>query len=99
MSRENGRPINIINEDEIQTEITVNIKKSGKLAPISEETVNRWIEEGVSYFENNPNETYWYVTSGNKIIVMSNDEGMIDITIATPTHHGHTKIESDGIPF
>lgn len=40
--------------------------------PISDERINEWIDECLTYFEQNPNTNYWrtFISSGNTVVIV-----------------------------
>lgn len=50
-------------------------------ARISNDEIQNWIEKGLEWFENNPNEDYWYTASGNTTVIIFNLEDEFEIKV------------------
>jgi len=56
---------------------------------IPQDVVESWIKEGIQFFKDSPEETMWYMLSGNKLVFMTNyPDDRPDVYI--------TKIEKSG---
>ena len=56
------------------THFTV-LSKDFRAIEISDEEINKWIQQGIEYFRNNKDEYYWYIGSGNTCVHIHRYDG------------------------
>ena len=56
------------------THFTVS-SKDFRAIEISDEEINKWIQQGIEYFRNNKDEYYWYIESGNTCVHIHRYDG------------------------
>ncbi len=74
---------------------TINVKlwDAANMAVLSQEAIEGYINEGVSYLLNNPEESVWYSRCADTVVLITRDgEDDIDIVVCTPRLHGHAEI-------
>jgi hypothetical protein len=62
-------------------------------AKIDQDTLERWIDEGVAYLDKRPEESVYYTMSGDSVVLVTReDEGCdnYEVLILKPTMRGYT---------
>ena len=60
---------------------------------VGDETINRWIKEGITYLDNNIDETYIYNSSGNALVVILGNEYENEYTIFVSKNYREASVE------
>jgi hypothetical protein len=84
----------IYNNTKNDSVVRVMMQNAGNMATLSREAVENYINEGVNYLKNNPDEEVWYSRSGDTVVLITRDdeEGeMLSVVVATPRSVGYTK--------
>jgi predicted ATPase with chaperone activity len=84
----------IYNNTKNDSVVRVMMQNAGNMATLSREAVENYINEGVNYLKNNPDEEVWYSRSGDTVVLITRDdeEGeMLSVIVATPRLVGYTK--------
>ena len=78
------------------THFTVS-SKDFRAIEISDEEINKWIQQGIGYFRNNPEEYYWYMASGNSMVHMYKFDGDEEyyVIVSKDYEHGLIQFEDE----
>lgn len=78
------------------THFTVS-SKDFRAIEISNEEINKWIQQGIEYFRNNPEEYYWYVGSGNTWvhIYRYDEDKEYYVIVSKDYEHGSIQFEKE----
>ena len=64
---------------------------------ISDEEINKWIQQGIEYFRNNPEEYSYFVASGNSVVHMYKFDGDEEyyVIVSKDYEHGSIQFEDE----
>jgi hypothetical protein len=75
-----------------QEDYIVELRKVGKCAKIDDETIERWIDEGIKKLTSKDNGDSWYITSGDTFLFMRLLDDEIAVHVTTTRMDGTIKI-------
>lgn len=72
-------------------------KEQRSVVHIEDEVINKYIKEGIEYFRLNKDEYYWFIQSGDAIVIMFRyeDDAMYSVYVSRSLYEGDIEFEGE----